>query len=444
MIARIFLLITMVLLAVGNAYGEAVWQQLSYGKIPSNAVPGGEPNSFICRDLKGVPGRLEKGRCYATWDGKQYAVDHYEGLSMAPGTYEWRWYKGYLPDQAVIGGNQGYGKDIYICRSPNKDEYTGSLSGSIGSVGIGSLVKQGPPGTGKFAPWTSTCYIGIKGFEAKTKSFLVLVEKKPGYSPKPGISGAKLVGEPKNDTKTPLFMVGPVAGTILPKSNNATVAALAQSSNTFPQPIEPSRSDEALNGMLLISSDGGKINLQLSYEYSASRPHPIYAGAFVYDENGTALDVGYIPIAVSGPKGQVTITLSPRDSDLEARYVVPFLMESGQKPFINGHFDFAYTWSNGQLLVSGQKGKASPIARADLCNAYATKAVELYDLATKKNLPNIFPPVWSRDFSQHYQWCLKANKLEIYQGHQLRVGYLEQMLPGEFSGNNVKLPGDGI
>jgi len=72
----------------------------------------------------------------------------------------------------------------------------------------------------------------------------------------------------------------------------------------------------------------------------------------------------------------------------------------------------------------------------------ANRAVEMYTLAMQRKLSGILPPVWSGDYSHHYQWCLKADEKEIYSGYRLRVGHLQQMLPGEFSGKKVALPGE--
>ncbi len=459
MCIRALFVILFCVMGVGEVNGEPVWQQLSYGKVPDNPVPGGEPNTFVCRDFNGVPGRLANGKCYATWDGKEYSVDHYEGLSMAPGTYRWEWYSGFLPEGAIIGGSQGTGKDVYICRSPQPDEYTGQLTekGIVGS--LSKAMKRSR--NGKFAPWTSTCYFGAKGFEVRTKTFLVLVSKSPDDKPSSTIAGAKLVGKNDSEEKpnpllksAPLFggkmmtgtAIGIVAGTILPPADEAAVAALARSNDTLPRPINSNIAGEDITGLSIVSMENEKMNLQLAYSFSDTRSLPVYAGAFVYDSSGVAVNVGYVPVAVLNTQGTVSISLMFPDTDLSARYIVAFLMESGEQPFMNEHFDFTYNWTNGQLLAANAGASPmappKPPARSDLCNAYAKRAVEMQKLAIKRNLPNILPPVWSDNYSHHYRWCLDADEPEIYRGHQLRTGYLEQTLPGEFSGKSVQLPGE--
>jgi len=461
MYVRALLVLFFFAMVAGDVNGEeAIWQQLSYGKIPINAVPGGEPNTFICRDLNGVPGRLANGKCYATWNGKEYSNDHYEGLSMTPGTYSWVWYKGFLPDGAIKGGSQGTGKDVYICRSPGKEDYVSNATLNKNSIG-GTLGKMNTKSrNGKFAPWTSTCYIGDQGFELRAKEFLVLVDKPPVEKPASGIAGAKKVGEDKKQLEpNPLLKSVPLQGakmmtgtavaiapgTTLPQADNATIATLARTSSTLPKYIDTKMSGEGITGLSLVSMEKGKLNLQVSYAFSSSRPQPVYAGAFVYDSSGVTVNVGYIPATVANAQGSMALTLMFPDADIAARYIAVFMMESGKQPFMNEHFDFAYNWQNGQLLTTGpapgSMGSTSP-SRPDLCSAYANRAVEMHTLAIQRKLPGILLPVWSSDYSQHYEWCLKADEKEIYSGHQLRVGYLEQMLPSEFSGKNVALPGE--
>jgi hypothetical protein len=447
----------LLLLPAGSS-AKPVWESLSYGKVPTSPVPGGEPNTFICRDLNGVPGRLQNGKCYATWGGKEYAVDHYEGLSMPPGTYHWTWYAGFLPEGAIVGGSQGTGKDVYICRTPGPGD---TAKNSTGILSIGDLMKTGKYSrNGKFAPWTSTCYIGNKGLELRTNAFFVLVEGAETQSP-PSISGAVHADQGESDTSDspapflsgvtvveakPLDATAVVipTGTTLATADATRIAALAQAGGGMPPPVSASSAGERVTGVRLGALEEDRLTVQIDYRYSPSRPGPVYAGAFVYDSAGVPLNVGYLPIAAPAKQGTIALTLTFPPSDFVATYLVVFLMESGQQPFLNGHFQFDYRWAGGRLSKAGataapQQGEG-PSDMATLCTAYAARAVDLFRYAAQRQVPNIFPPVWSEDYAGHYHWCLGAAKQDVYAGHQLRVDYLRQMLPGEFSGAGMDLP----
>ncbi len=211
---------------------------------------------------------------------------------------------------------------------------------------------------------------------------------------------------------------------------------------------------EAIVGCELIALQGKEITLRLRYRIHPTRPQPIYAGAWLYNSSGQPIDAGYKPVAIkSSPRGSVDVILVLPDRDFSSDYVMTFLMESGRPVFLNGRFKMTYAWRNGSLsgpglaqpVVAGTFAEAVPQSASAFCKEYARTALAQYHFAKAHNLPGIVPPVWSGDYTSHYNWCLGASKENARQGTALRQGHLDrytQLDQNKSSGQVVpKTPG---
>lgn len=181
---------------------------------------------------------------------------------------------------------------------------------------------------------------------------------------------------------------------------------------------------------------GRELSLSLRYELDRAIRGPVYFGAFLYDADNRAVNVGYKPAMASQlPSGSGSLVLVLPETSFRAAEIETFLMHAG-KVIVKQRFSMPLAWdglsgrlTNGTALntppveATGIKGKPQ------FCREYADEATALYRMATVNKVPNIPPPVWSNDHSAHYTWCLSAPYELAIQGSEGRKAHLLQHLP---------------
>lgn len=65
-------------------------------------------------------------------------------------------------------------------------------------------------------------------------------------------------------------------------------------------------------------------------------------------------------------------------------------------------------------------------ASQEYCERYARHALEQFEVAKGERCENLNFPVWSMDFSHHYDWCLGVPEAEAERGNELRVSVLRE------------------
>ncbi|MFH2092968.1 MAG: hypothetical protein ABIJ31_11450 [Pseudomonadota bacterium] len=215
----------------------------------------------------------------------------------------------------------------------------------------------------------------------------------------------------------------------------------------------------SIDGCDLVTIKGNEMVLSLHYRVAPTVTDAVYSGAFLYDADQQAIDAGYKPNALSQiPSGTTQTILVLPEKPFQSEYVMTFLIQSG-KVIINGRFKLPFLWDgqNGKLLDASQvkmnqkKIDAVLENKAQFCDAYANQAIDQYDFAVKHKLSNIVPPVWSNEYTGHYNWCMKVPNETAIQGNELRNTHLKKYagantatLPDGMAKKQVQLPGKPI
>jgi len=79
-----------------------------------------------------------------------------------------------------------------------------------------------------------------------------------------------------------------------------------------------------------------------------------------------------------------------------------------------------------QLQLCPATVKISEKSQKEQCRQYADSAIAQVQEAKMRNLSGIAPPVWSDNYSEHYNWCLAVPKIERLKGQELRQSILDR------------------
>ncbi len=192
----------------------------------------------------------------------------------------------------------------------------------------------------------------------------------------------------------------------------------------------------------LISVKGNQMIISLKYHLDPTVQSPVYAGGFLYTAEQQSVDAGYKPVALGKlPKGDIDVTLVLGSEPFQSQYIMTFLIQSGEV-IVNQRFHLSFLWDGekGKMVnaveMSAEKNKIDAVLqnKAKFCNGYANEARAQYEFAIKNNLPGIVPPVWSSDYSSHYDWCMKVPDDQAIQGSTLRKNHLKKYASADTPG----------
>jgi len=130
------------------------WLDMSEGDpLPMNAVIGGyqpRPRAtlYVCRAFyqNGMhPGKLFNGRCNIGWGGSEIVMSDYQVL-VARGSLNWvPARQGYVPTNAVQGGDNGDGTPLYVCQINYRGgTHPGKIVGRNCNIGWGGREVVSP------------------------------------------------------------------------------------------------------------------------------------------------------------------------------------------------------------------------------------------------------------------------------------------------------------
>ncbi len=217
--------------------------------------------------------------------------------------------------------------------------------------------------------------------------------------------------------------------------------AVAATPISIPRPIKPrkkaaapagtvknqtSAAQYAVRGIIdsceLNGVNNKEMILRIKYRVDPSVKGTVYSGAFLYTDDGQAVGAGYKPAAVASiPAGIIDIIMVLPEKAFKSGYINTFLINSG-KIFVNQRFYLPFSWngSSGKFAGAGVQ-KAVPANRPGsvkqgFCRVYADRAISQYSLAKQYKLPNIMPPVWSDNWNNHFQWCMRVPQGNARQG----------------------------
>lgn len=192
----------------------------------------------------------------------------------------------------------------------------------------------------------------------------------------------------------------------------------------------------------LMSVNGNQMVISLKYHLDPSVQAPVYAGGFLYTARQKSVDAGYKPVALRTiHRGDIDVTLVLGPEPFQSQYIMTFLIQSG-KVIVNQRFHLAFLWDGekGRIVntadMSAQENKVDAVLKnkADFCDGYAREALAQYEFAMKNKLPGIVSPVWSNDYSSHYNWCMKVPDDQAVQGSTLRKNHLKKYASADTPG----------
>ncbi len=156
---------------------------------------------------------------------------------------------------------------------------------------------------------------------------------------------------------------GMVIGTVTGVIGNNGGGSVAATPIPIPRPVKVGKIRTNFPGTIEISNfiamDNNVMHIRLYYKVDPSVADSLYAGAFLYDVNLKAIDVGYKPTReYRSPEGSIDVYLVLPSKPFESATMETFLIHSG-KVIVKQYFKYPLRWNghHGSSMNSRIDGK---------------------------------------------------------------------------------------